>query len=115
MASQRPLPTPPFAESLHTNPAAMAGRKREHSEQSTRSIESDDVDMVDSNGERHPDDGGAASTDESMKGDGTKSKKKKSQKFYCTDYPPCNLSFTRSEHLARHIRYATIQRHDRHA
>ena len=31
-------------------------------------------------------------------------KKKKSQRFYCTDYPPCNLSFTRSEHLARHIR-----------
>lgn len=32
------------------------------------------------------------------------SKKKKGQRFYCTDYPPCNLSFTRSEHLARHIR-----------
>lgn len=31
-------------------------------------------------------------------------KKKKSQRFFCTDYPPCNLSFTRSEHLARHIR-----------
>ena len=28
----------------------------------------------------------------------------KRQKFYCTDYPPCKLSFTRSEHLARHIR-----------
>lgn len=26
------------------------------------------------------------------------------QRFYCTDYPPCSLSFTRSEHLARHIR-----------
>lgn len=26
-------------------------------------------------------------------------------RFYCTDYPPCNLSFIRSEHLARHIRY----------
>lgn len=42
---------------------------------------------------------------ESVNGDGTKSKKKKSQRFYCTEYPPCNLSFTRSEHLARHIRY----------
>lgn len=32
-------------------------------------------------------------------------KKKKGQRFFCTDFPPCNLSFTRSEHLARHIRY----------
>lgn len=33
------------------------------------------------------------------------SKKKKGQRFFCTEFPPCNLSFTRSEHLARHIRY----------
>lgn len=32
-------------------------------------------------------------------------KKAKGQRFFCTGYPPCNLSFTRSEHLARHIRY----------
>lgn len=32
-------------------------------------------------------------------------KKIKGQRFYCTGYPPCSLSFTRSEHLARHIRY----------
>lgn len=38
--------------------------------------------------------------------DGTTSKKKP-QRFFCTEYPPCNLSFTRSEHLARHIRYNT--------
>lgn len=37
---------------------------------------------------------------------GRPTKKKKGQRFFCTDYPPCNLSFTRSEHLARHIRYA---------
>jgi uncharacterized Zn-finger protein len=35
---------------------------------------------------------------------GRPSKKKKGQRFFCTDYPPCTLSFTRSEHLARHIR-----------
>lgn len=34
-----------------------------------------------------------------------KRKKKKGQKFFCTGYGECNLSFTRSEHLARHIRY----------
>lgn len=33
-----------------------------------------------------------------------KSKKKKGQKFFCRGYGSCNLSFTRSEHLARHIR-----------
>lgn len=51
------------------------------------------------------DEGEDGSDDESVNADGTRSsKKKKSQRFYCTDYPPCNLSFTRSEHLARHIR-----------
>lgn len=36
---------------------------------------------------------------------GRSSKKKKGQRFFCTEFPPCSLSFTRSEHLARHIRY----------
>ena len=45
---------------------------------------------------------------ESIDGEtGRPSKKKKGLRFFCTDYPPCNLSFTRSEHLARHIRYVT--------
>ncbi|KAJ9631290.1 biofilm and cell wall regulator 1 [Exophiala oligosperma] len=37
-------------------------------------------------------------------------RKKKGQRFFCTGYPPCNLSFTRSEHLARHIRKHTGER-----
>ncbi|CAK7207545.1 Up in starvation [Sporothrix eucalyptigena] len=41
---------------------------------------------------------------------GKSGRKKKSQRFYCVDYPPCNLSFTRSEHLARHIRKHTGER-----
>lgn len=41
---------------------------------------------------------------------GPPSKKKKGQRFFCTDFPPCNLSFTRSEHLARHIRKHTGER-----
>ncbi|ATY64804.1 C2H2 transcription factor [Cordyceps militaris] len=68
-----------------------------------------DVDMEDSDNEAGGDDGG--SDGESLNGDGTKSKKKKSQRFYCTDYPPCNLSFTRSEHLARHIRLDNLRQH----
>jgi hypothetical protein len=38
------------------------------------------------------------------KGSG-KVKKRKGTKFHCKGFGPCNLSFTRSEHLARHIRY----------
>ncbi|KAH8717991.1 C2H2 finger domain transcription factor dvrA [Beauveria bassiana] len=63
-----------------------------------------DVDMEDSDNEAGAGDDNGGSDGESVNGDGTKSKKKKSQRFYCTDFPPCNLSFTRSEHLARHIR-----------
>ncbi|KAI1000242.1 hypothetical protein K3495_g7956 [Podosphaera aphanis] len=37
-------------------------------------------------------------------------KKSKVQRFYCDNFPPCNLSFTRSEHLARHIRKHTGER-----
>jgi uncharacterized Zn-finger protein len=65
-----------------------------------------DIDMDGSDGETGVGDDGLGSDDESVNADGTRSgKKKKSQRFYCTDYPPCNLSFTRSEHLARHIRF----------
>ena len=40
-----------------------------------------------------------------------KVKKKKGTKFHCTGFGDCNLSFTRSEHLARHIRYFFEDRH----
>lgn len=35
-------------------------------------------------------------------------KKTKGQRFYCIGYPPCSLTFTRSEHLARHVRYVCV-------
>jgi hypothetical protein len=35
-------------------------------------------------------------------------KKNESQRFYCTEYPPCTLSFTRWELLARHVRYGPL-------
>jgi uncharacterized Zn-finger protein len=54
------------------------------------------------------DEGKDGSDDESVSGDAkSASKKKKGQRFFCTEFPPCHLSFTRSEHLARHIRYVT--------
>ncbi|THC96785.1 hypothetical protein EYZ11_003750 [Aspergillus tanneri] len=66
---------------------------------------SDDPAHADSDGDREGSD-----HDSDHKGNAPPSKKKKGQRFYCTDYPPCNLSFTRSEHLARHIRKHTGER-----
>ncbi|KAK8066426.1 hypothetical protein PG997_013173 [Apiospora hydei] len=111
--SQRPLPTSPFPQAVQI-PESIDEKKvpqRENSQHSRKSRgDSEDVGMDDSDGEGHGDDG-AGSDDDSINADGTKSnKKKKSQRFYCTDYPPCNLSFTRSEHLARHIRKHTGER-----
>jgi C2H2 transcription facotor len=58
-----------------------------------------------SNDATQPRDVKEGSGGESGEGDPKLNKKKKSQRFFCTEYPPCKLSFTRSEHLARHIRY----------
>jgi len=98
IVGQRPLPTDPPTpvnmqeESQHTTVS------RESSHRSTKSLgSSEDVEM---GGDKKE-----GSDNESAQSDGTKpSKKKKGQRFFCTDFPPCQLSFTRSEHLARHIR-----------
>ncbi|KAI4280780.1 MAG: hypothetical protein L6R38_004176 [Xanthoria sp. 2 TBL-2021] len=110
VSGQRPLPTSPFLSSFplqqpSTNPPNPRLFSREHSHRSTQSAGSHDIDMDVS------DEGEGASDDESIDAEtGRPSKKKKGQKFYCTDFPPCNLSFTRSEHLARHIRKHTGER-----
>ena len=73
---------------------------RFNSERSENSADSYDVAMDDDDDRAQ-----AGSDNESNASDSTRPvKKKKGQKFFCKDYPPCNLSFTRSEHLARHIR-----------
>lgn len=74
---------------------------RADSQRSVRSRDSQDVDMAISDDEQ-----AASDNDAGADGDERPSKKKKGQRFYCTEFPPCTLSFTRSEHLARHIRYA---------
>jgi len=74
---------------------------RVNSERSENSGESYDITMDDD------DDRAQAGSDieSNNESDSTRpTKKKKGQKFFCKDYPPCNLGFTRSEHLARHIR-----------
>ena len=105
LAAQKPLPTSPFPDGVQIPEPTDKVPKRENSQASRKSRDSDEMDMDDSDDETAGGDGDG-SDDESVNADGTRSsKKKKSQRFYCTDYPPCNLSFTRSEHLARHIRY----------
>ncbi|CAM1503653.1 Fc.00g012440.m01.CDS01 [Cosmosporella sp. VM-42] len=113
MASQKPLPSSPFPQAVQVPDQSAKSKmpRRENSRHSTKSTESVDVDMDDSDGEMDAVDEGAGSDDESVNADGSRSnKKKKSQRFYCVEYPPCNLSFTRSEHLARHIRKHTGER-----
>ncbi|KAL0780572.1 hypothetical protein CaCOL14_001907 [Colletotrichum acutatum] len=108
LASQKPLPSSPFPQAVQVPESAEKVKTptRANSQHSRRSRDSEDVDMDESDGE-----GEEGSDDDSVNADGTRSnKKKKSQRFYCTDYPPCNLSFTRSEHLARHIRKHTGER-----
>ncbi|GAO15873.1 hypothetical protein UVI_02051470 [Ustilaginoidea virens] len=94
--------------SLPPLPDAKDMPRRQNSQHSSKSSKRDsmEIDVDDSDGERGATgEDGAASDAESVNADGSKSsRKKKSQRFYCTEYPPCNLSFTRSEHLARHIR-----------
>ena len=102
---QRPLPSSPFNNSFQiqhqplgtTRPGIIS---RGDSSRSIQSIESQDIDMDES------DEGDGGSDAESIDLEtGRPSKKKKGQRFFCTEFPPCKLSFTRSEHLARHIRY----------
>jgi C2H2 transcription facotor len=64
----------------------------------TMDVDDPEKDDDDSDGDGEAGEGDAAS------------RKKKGQRFFCTGYPPCNLSFTRSEHLARHIRKHTGER-----
>ncbi|KAF2966707.1 hypothetical protein GQX73_g6857 [Xylaria multiplex] len=111
--NQRPLPNSPFPQAVQIPESIEEVKALQHdnSQQSRTSRNSEDVDMDDSDGEAHGNEDGAGSDDGSINADGSKSnKKKKSQRFYCTDYPPCSLSFTRSEHLARHIRKHTGER-----
>ncbi|KAJ0107541.1 hypothetical protein J7T55_007731 [Diaporthe amygdali] len=116
MAQQKPLPSSPFPEGIQVPEDATESKtsSREASHQPKRSRDSAEMDLDDAEDKDTPgggDDEADSDDEDSVNADGTRSsKKKKSQRFYCTDYPPCNLSFTRSEHLARHIRKHTGER-----
>lgn len=104
LAGQRPLPSdasPPQQDSKKQQRNSTL--RRGNSDISAQSVDNKDVVMDD-------EDGHAASENESVNSDSRPTKKKKGQRFFCTDFPPCQLSFTRSEHLARHIRKHTGER-----
>lgn len=105
---QRPLPDElsTSAPTQGTLSEAQESLKRSGSRRSTISEQpgaKDDIEM----GEGEEDDGAEddVSDNDSVTSESQRpSKKKKGQRFFCTEFPPCQLSFTRSEHLARHIR-----------
>lgn len=110
MAQQKPLPQSPFpdAAKIPENPAVaeVKSHRRANSQHSKRSRDSAEMDVDDSGDDTAGDEDGASDGEDSVNADGSRSNKKKkgNQRFWCKDYPPCKLSFTRSEHLARHIR-----------
>ncbi|ESZ97844.1 hypothetical protein SBOR_1720 [Sclerotinia borealis F-4128] len=101
LANQRPLPFSPInvaAAVARTANALAPSLDRGNSTESKKTDGANDVDM-DGSGDGSDNDDGSRPN-----------KKKKVPKFFCVDFPPCNLSFTRSEHLARHIRKHTGER-----
>jgi hypothetical protein len=108
MANQKPLPSSPLHSHSHSRSDskmdAPGPLTREGSHRSTHSTDTtQDTEMADAKDS-------AEVSDAESNSDERPSKKKKGQRFFCTDFPPCNLSFTRSEHLARHIRKHTGER-----
>jgi C2H2 transcription facotor len=107
IAGQRPLPTSPFPSQSSVESGA-GSLSRGSSRRSTQETSEENMD-IDDDSDEEQDDSQDGADDGTDGGDSTKlSKKKKPQRFFCTDFPPCTLSFTRSEHLARHIRYAVL-------
>lgn len=89
---------------LPTTPQSSLKRDEMHRSPEPQSIVGEDTEMAEGDDDNMGEDGG--SDVDSVTSDSQRpSKKKKGQRFFCTEFPPCQLSFTRSEHLARHIRY----------
>ncbi|PBP24616.1 hypothetical protein BUE80_DR004363 [Diplocarpon rosae] len=118
LAGQRPLPpaSSPFVPVASTTSSVndehpRPSLSRGDSHHSAHPGEPEDVEMGSGDGEEDgSDDETSASANANADGSKSTKKKGKSQRFHCTQWPPCELSFTRSEHLARHIRKHTGER-----
>lgn len=98
-SSQRPIPDD-SSRRISTSGSSQEIAPQSMSQPSSQSSAQAEMELDGS------DDDQEGSGDDTEGGDsGRPSKKKKGQRFFCTEFPPCSLSFTRSEHLARHIRY----------
>ncbi|CAK7562615.1 MAG: Up in starvation [Sporothrix epigloea] len=116
LAKQMPLPEPGSPTTNKNNKSSENNR----GDDTTSNHTSAQMQQSHSQGSKstaatsHSDEAGDVKmSDNDSNADETTSKsgrKKKSQRFYCTEFPSCNLSFTRSEHLARHIRKHTGER-----
>ena len=106
VAGQKPLPDDPLTPAQPQD-QPKESLKRASSQQATPSQlcgADSDIEMGEGDNDHEEEEDG--SDNESVTSDSQRpSKKKKGQRFFCTEFPPCQLSFTRSEHLARHIRY----------
>lgn len=100
-------PTPAQTQDTHSEPQESLKRNSAHfATIAEQAQETQDVEMGDGDGEGDNVEDDDGSDNDSVTSDSQRpSKKKKGQRFFCTEFPPCQLSFTRSEHLARHIRY----------
>ncbi|KAK3044696.1 hypothetical protein LTS18_000599, partial [Coniosporium uncinatum] len=99
LSGQRPLPDEPATPSTDPGKLSRHGFARQSSHRSTNSVDSHDMGMDEDDEDVNGSDNESVTSDSQRP-----SKKKKGQRFFCTEFPPCQLSFTRSEHLARHIR-----------
>ena len=97
VAGQRPLPSLSRYSSQSNDTLTVRNLSQPREDDDDAMDVDDDEDSEDDN---HAMESGESSA---------QGRKKSSHKFYCVDYPPCNLNFTRSEHLARHIRYGILR------
>jgi C2H2 transcription facotor len=95
--------SPTEADASDKTPVAQSSQSQDSRPQPDEHEDSMDVDDLD-------DDKDSDGEGEEGAEDDPNNRKKKGQRFFCTGFPPCNLSFTRSEHLARHIRKHTGER-----
>lgn len=106
---QSTLGDPPFRSSQPSSQGPHEDGPGRHHEHAMDRGNSDDRMSVSMDMDDEDDQDGSDNDGEPGEADSA-SRKKKGQRFFCTGYPPCNLSFTRSEHLARHIRKHTGER-----